>query len=147
MLTIASFADWQLTTGNRKNDHLNYADSHICLFLSDYRCAAAKRKERGYRRRIRRNGQPDGFRSTRRGHGALQSHDMVRHHLHGDFDHFVGVRIAPLRTEISVARRAKLPDEVAAGEPAAAASKPGAATAKIVVVASRWEQQPKVENS
>jgi len=72
---------------------------------------------------------------------------MVRHHLHGDFDHFVGVRIAPLRTEISVARRAKLPGEVAAGEPAAATSKPGAATAKIVVVASRWEQRPKVENS
>ena len=72
---------------------------------------------------------------------------MVRHHLHGDFDHFVGVRIAPLRTEISVARRAKLPAQVAAGEPSAATSKPGAATAKIVVVASRWEQRPKVENS
>src|SRR5436309_2325075 len=42
---------------------------------------------------------------------------MVRHHLHGDFDHFVGVRIAPLRTEISVARRAKLPAQVAAGAP------------------------------
>src|SRR5213594_4023713 len=58
---------------------------------------------------------------------------MVRHHLHGDFDHFVGVRIAPLRTEISVARRAKLPAQVAAGEPSGSTSQPGAATAKIVV--------------
>src|SRR5207245_632133 len=67
---------------------------------------------------------------------------MVRHHLHGDFDHFVGVRIAPLRTEISVARRAKLPAQVAAGEPSGSTSQPGAATAKIVVVAG-WQQQPK----
>ncbi len=67
----------------------------VVLHVVDLRCFdccdyAAERRGSRPGGRIRRRGQPNGFRASRRGNVSFQGHHLVRHHVHADvhgFDH------------------------------------------------------------
>ena len=52
---------------------------------------------------LRRHGQSDRIRPARRGYDFVESHHMVGHHLYGDLDHALGLRLAPCGYELEYA--------------------------------------------
>ena len=107
----------------------NYVGSYHCLSVSHHCGAAAKRAERRHRCSFRRNGESDRLRSAWRGHGAVESHNLVRSYLHGDFDHSFRDGFAPRRTKIGASRTEPFPDQIATGKAGCAAY---GATAKMI---------------
>jgi hypothetical protein len=107
----------------------NYGDSYHCLSVSHHCGAVAKRAERRHRCSFRQNGKSDRLRSARRSHGAVESHNLVRGYLHGDFDYSFRDGFAARRIKIGASRTEPLPDQISTGETGCSAS---GATAKMI---------------
>jgi len=100
---------------NLNHDLPDHYHPHHRVFVSDYRCAAAKRQERRYRCCLRRHGQPDRIRSARSGDRPFESHNLVRCHFHGDVSHAIRLRVAANGEQFGAARNQVSAREDAAG--------------------------------
>jgi hypothetical protein len=74
------------------------------LSVSDRCSTASKRQERRSRSSLRRPGQSDRIRTSRRCHRSYQSHYMVRHHLHGDVDYAFDLCFEAHRSSVGTLR-------------------------------------------
>ena len=84
-------------------DYFNDDCSHYSLFVSDYCGAFAEWEERGHRGGFRRDGEPDGVWSARRGNGSVAGDDLVGDYFYGDFDYAFGGSFAARGHELRVA--------------------------------------------